>query len=59
MKTLAEIMARGCFNCKQPLTPETAYIATVSYSLVDSDVWTTPSPVALCPECAKRESEKS
>jgi hypothetical protein len=58
MKTLADLVKLPCHFCKQALTPETALVATVSYSLVGSDQWSKPIVIVCCRECAEGECEK-
>ena len=55
MKTMADMLKRGCELCKSPLSLDTAVVCSVSYALVGSDKWSEPRSIAMCPECLDKE----
>lgn len=59
MRTVGEVLRRGCLQCAMVLDPEDAVLAVASYALVAAEAdepvrWSRGTIVALCSDCASR-----
>lgn len=57
MRTVGEVLERGCLECRAPLGVSEAVLAVASYALVAAEAdepvrWSRGTIVALCEECA-------